>query len=111
MQFSQILKKLMDERGLTNYQLAKELDIHPTTVANWLDNREPRKKTLLLLSNYFGVSVEYLLGVQKEKPATFSDDELKEINSIFNELSPDNRSKLLELAHLYITSQHSNEDK
>ena len=71
MRFAQRLSELMASRTLTNYQLAKDLDIHPTTVANWLAGKAPRKKTLALLAEYFGVSTDYLLGnEQKEKPAT-----------------------------------------
>lgn len=62
MDFAQNLQRLMDEQGLSNYQLAKNLDIHPTTVANWLDGKIPRKRTQLLLANYFGVSIDELLG-------------------------------------------------
>lgn len=72
MNFSQILKKLMEQRALTNYQLAKDLDIHPTTVANWLNGKVPRKKTLSILAAYFDVSVDYLLGNEQEKkPCSF----------------------------------------
>jgi len=64
----------MDSHALTNYQLAKDLDIHPTTVTNWLSGKTPRKKTLAILSDYFGVSVDYLLGNEKQKtPVTDSD--------------------------------------
>lgn len=71
MSFAQRLSELMASRTLTNYQLAKDLDIHPTTVANWLAGKVPRKKTLALLAEYFRVSTDYLLGnEQKEKPAT-----------------------------------------
>lgn len=69
MQFSQILAKLMDENGLTNYQLAKDLDVHPSTVANWLDGKTPRKKTLLQISRYFNVSTEFLLGSEQKENA------------------------------------------
>lgn len=55
MEFAQTLKRLMDERGITNYQLAKDLDVHPTTVANWLNGKEPRKKTKFQLAGYFGI--------------------------------------------------------
>lgn len=47
MNFAQQLSKLMDSRALTNYQLAKDLDIHPTTVANWLAGKTPRKRPSL----------------------------------------------------------------
>ena len=41
------------------------------TVRNWRAGKAPRKKTLALLAEYFGVSTDYLLGnEQKEKPAT-----------------------------------------
>lgn len=74
MNFAQRLSGLMDSHALTNYQLAKDLDIHPTTVTNWLSGKTPRKKTLAILSDYFGVSVDYLLGNEKQKtPATDSD--------------------------------------
>ncbi len=81
MQFAQILKKLMDEQGLTNYQLAKNLDIHPTTITNWLSGKEPRKMTLVQLSNYFNVSVDYLLGKegQKEKEPDLTDEDRRDI--------------------------------
>lgn len=77
MEFALSLKKLMDEKGLTNYQLAKDLDVHPTTVANWLEGKEPRKKTQIQLANYFKVTVEALLTgeAQKETPALTEKDE------------------------------------
>ena len=72
MNFSQILKKLMEQRTLTNYQLAKDLDIHPTTVA------------------YFDVSVDYLLGNEQEKkPVTSESDELEdEFIAYYGEVKP-----------------------
>lgn len=62
MDFAIVLKSLMDSKGLSNYQLAKDLDVHPSTIANWLAGKRPRKKTLLQISEYFDVSVDYLLG-------------------------------------------------
>lgn len=72
MTFAQQLSKLMDSRSLTNYQLAKDLDIHPTTVANWLSGKIPMKKTLAILADYFGVSVDELIGnaENEKKPPT-----------------------------------------
>ena len=80
MNFSQILKKLMEQRTLTNYQLAKDLDIHPTT----------RKKTLSVLAAYFDVSVDHLLGNEQEKkPVTSESDELQdEFIAYYGEVKP-----------------------
>lgn len=62
MPFAQTLNKLMAERGLSNYQLSKDLDVHPTTIANWLDGKMPRKKTLVQIARYFSVTVDRLTG-------------------------------------------------
>lgn len=94
MDFAQILSNLMEERSLTNYQLAKDLDIHPTTVANWLSGKEPRKKTLSMLSEYFNVTVDYLLtGEQQKKPILNEKDERdigKQIGNILDLLNDGN---------------------
>lgn len=83
MSFAQRLSELMASRTLTNYQLAKDLDIHPTTVANWLAGKAPRKKTLALLAEYFGVSTDYLLGNERKEEPTADSSELdKELKGI-----------------------------
>lgn len=85
MDFSQRLKRIMDERHLTNYELAKKLDIHPTTVANWLDGSEPRKKTMAMLADFFGVSEEWLEGKDTKKEPTFIDG----LDSIYLSIAKD----------------------
>ena len=85
MDFSQRLKRLMDERHLTNYELAKKLDINPTTVANWLGGSEPRKKTMAMLADFFGVSEEWLEGKDIKKEPTFIDG----LDSIYLSLAKD----------------------
>lgn len=51
---------------------------------------------------------------ETEKPVNLEVDGLEkdfdEINKIFSELSPENRSKLLELSRLYLGAQHNSED-
>lgn len=73
MNFPQILQNLLDTNRLTNYQLAKNLDVHPTTVANWLSGKTPRKRTLGQIADYFGVTTDYLLGREPQSPANTLD--------------------------------------
>lgn len=102
MSFAQRLKYLMDERGLTNYQLAKNLDIHPTTVANWLGGKEPRKSTQHQLAKYFGVSTDYLLGESDKKMPTV-EGELSDVYFSLakdlqdNEVNPEDIKEFLEI--------------
>lgn len=63
------------------------------------------------ISAKYGVSVEWLRGEtdKKEKPAPKGDG-TKEIEAIFNQLTPSRRAKLLELARLYLDDQRRNEE-
>ena len=63
------------------------------------------------ISAKYGVSVEWLRGEtdEKEKPAPKGDG-LKEIDAIFEQLTPSRQAKLLELARLYLDDQRRNEE-
>jgi len=57
------LKKLRTEKGLTQEELSKNLNINRATYAHYeTGRREPDIETLKLLAKYFNVSVDYLLG-------------------------------------------------
>ena len=61
--FGNILRALRKERGLTQNQLANELQFTRSTIANYEQgNRLPQIETLSKLADYFGVSIDYLLG-------------------------------------------------
>ena len=60
MKFAQILKQLMDKNNLTNYQLAKELDCHQTSVKNWLDGANPQKLMLKKISDWWVPGLCYI---------------------------------------------------
>lgn len=65
---------------MTQYRLAKLLDISQSTVAGWLSGTSlPRRATLKRLAEVFGVSVDYLMG--KENPATANGDGMSEVKS------------------------------
>ena len=58
----------MEQRGLTNVQVAVELGVDDSTVSNWKNGkREPEASQLLALAGMIGVTVEDLLGVQTDK--------------------------------------------
>lgn len=62
MDFAQRLKSLMEAKGTTNYQLAKAISCHQTTIANILNGSKPQARTKKAIAEYFGVSVSYLDG-------------------------------------------------
>lgn len=71
------LKQLRQEAHLTQAELAKELNVGQSTLSNWEnENRTPDADTLARISEYFGVSVDYLLETSTQKqPWTHPDGE------------------------------------
>ncbi len=68
MKFGEILKKLRNEKNMTQEDLAQVLNFKRSTVAGYeTDDREPDFKTLIKISDYFNVSVDYLLGTTQIK--------------------------------------------
>jgi len=56
---SKLLQELRSERGLSQRQLAKALDLKPSTIAMYeLGLRTPALETAKRIANFFGVPIE-----------------------------------------------------
>lgn len=78
--FDDRLLKLRKSKGLTQEQVAKDLGMPKSTYSNYeLDVREPSAMTLLKISAYYGVSLDYLCGNKiedtKKSPPPQGDEE------------------------------------
>lgn len=63
--FNSILKDLRIEKGLSQKQLSLELGVLERTVSYWESGkRECDFDTLILIAKFFGVSTDYLLGIE-----------------------------------------------
>ena len=63
--FGERLKALRKERGLGQVALAKEIDVGKSVVSLWeKDKCEPTLGKLVALSEFFGVSIDYLAGLE-----------------------------------------------
>ncbi|HCW39490.1 XRE family transcriptional regulator [Firmicutes bacterium OM08-11AC] len=61
--FGEILTSLREERGIYQKELAAILKVSVGTVSNYENNIHfPDQEALLQLADYFGVTVDYLLG-------------------------------------------------
>ena len=61
------LKELREYKGLSQDQLAKELDnaITSSAISLWeLNKRTPNLDACIILAEYFGVSLDYLAGLE-----------------------------------------------
>ena len=63
------IKELRESLGIQQKALAIDLGFAQPTISDWEAGKKmPSAKSTLKLADYFGVSVEYLLGRETEKP-------------------------------------------
>jgi transcriptional regulator with XRE-family HTH domain len=111
MTFGKRLSGLRKEKGVKQYELAKILNKSNSALAMYkVDQREPNFETLVLLSDYFGVTVDYLLNgdlqqgepVLEEQPVIEND--LNNIITRINKLYPGDRNFILNKIDKIITA-------
>lgn len=84
--FNEILKKLMTEKNISNYRLAKEIGVSNSTIANWLNGvSRPNDEKLQKLADYFDVSVDYLIGRTNNEKDISNQEIAKKISAISKE--------------------------
>ncbi len=65
--FSQNLHDLRQEKGISQYKLALELNYTQSNISEWEKGSvEPKATALICLANYFGVTTDYLLGLEDD---------------------------------------------
>ena len=63
--FFERLKELRIEKGIGQVELARELNVSKGIISLWENGlREPKLSNLIALAKYFGVSLDYLAGLE-----------------------------------------------
>lgn len=77
MSFATNLRTLIEEREMTQKELAKCLNIAPSTLGSYVQAvREPDFSTLKRLAEYFDVSIDYLLDYHRSSKTNHKESEL-----------------------------------
>ena len=96
MEFHERLRYLIDCEEMKIKDLAAKLHLAPSTLGNYVQGtREPDYDTLRRIADYFGVSIDYLLG--HETPAV--DDE-RQLLTCYRSFTPSQKRFLLDQAAL-----------
>lgn len=67
--FSKRLNELLEEKGIHQIKIAKDLGIAASTVSNYRNGlNAPNSKDLIEIAKYLGVSSDYLLGIKGDDP-------------------------------------------
>lgn len=65
MDIGERLTKLREDRGYLQRDVADKIGIAPNTLSGYERNlRSPDTNTLVKLANFYGVSVDYILGIE-----------------------------------------------
>lgn len=100
------IKELREQREIQQKELAIDLGVTQPTISNWeLGRKLPSAKLTQKIADYFGVSVDYVLGRDDEKqpiPVTEDglDEEQMELVRLFESASPAIRAAALAVLRL-----------
>lgn len=112
--FAKRLKELRIDAGLKQSELAKKLDISPSTIGMYEQGRRSAdQETLLKISDFFNVSTDYLLGKSNEREINEfiekldSPKDIKNMLKIFTELSEEAQDRMLSIAKVFLEEEKS----
>lgn len=117
MNIAQSLKALMSERKLSNSKLAREIHVHTSTVGNWLDGKDVKAENLETLCEYFGCSLDYLVGADGARKAPTQEGEheienpdIRMIARAGQKMTPDQAKNLRKYAEFMFPEAFKDDD-
>ncbi|MCT4542819.1 MAG: helix-turn-helix domain-containing protein [Vallitalea sp.] len=102
------IKYLRNERGLYQRDLANVLDIAVTTISGYeRDDRRPNPETLKQIADFFGVTVDYLLGEENSVDSLEQEfpEGIKVLRRATKELTPEARAKMVKLMKAFLEDE------
>ena len=106
--FSEKLKELRKEKGLSVVDLSKIIGFSKIVIYFWENGqREPTSNALIALSDFFGVSIDYLVGRENDEgniiivsDSSLPEEEKRLLNA-FRSLNNLEKNKLIDDAEFY----------
>lgn len=96
MEIVQNILNLAKEKKITNQQLCKILETNPNKIYDWkIGKSKPSAEDVSKLADYFGCSVDYLLGRENTSDTTVLPAKLQELVDTASSLSEEQLSDLL----------------
>ena len=103
--------ELMEERGLKQSEIMKVCNVGQSTISMWKKGATPNVQTLMILADYFQVSIDYLLGREDDygnvtvgttgEKLTLREEELL---SCFRQMPDNIKNAVLETAKIMLDS-------
>lgn len=114
--FYDMFINLCNQNGVSPSAVLTQLGMNRSTATFWKQGKSlPSQETVNKIADYFGVTLDYLMGrdkLQKEKPATISGDELDdEIIRLINSLRGDRQKNAIDYLRFLAQEQESEANK
>lgn len=99
MEINEAIRFLRMEAGLTQAELAQKLNVGQSTVCQWESGKcSPNAEALIMLSSFYNISADFLLGISDNKDGDAKlDDEVEECIALFDNLTSYQRALIKDL--------------
>lgn len=97
--FKKIFIELCASKGVSPSAVCKNIGISAAAFSQWDDNTVPRKVTQQKIADYFGVSVDYLLGKVSSTPDsewTIKTEQEKVLITSFRSTTEEGRQRIIQ---------------
>lgn len=90
--FRQRFQELIDHSGHTRTHIARQIGVNPPTMVRWFnETRTPDLQYVVAICDYFGVTMEWLLGLDDEARRQTLTDEAQKVLRLYNLATPQDR--------------------
>ena len=107
------IKELCESQGITVAELERELGFSNSTIRKWGNSTSPSIDKIIKISEYFNVSVDYILGFTeiKEPISDFiNDQDIITFQRARQNMSDVERQRMMQMLQLAFYNAFSNED-
>lgn len=107
MDFIERIEELIEERGLNKKQVLSECNLSKNSFVNWKNGIKPQASAVSVLAQYFGVSSNYLLGIDEKKerlldildePLDFQNSQIQALVKYFSNCDADGQFRIIHMA-------------
>lgn len=106
------LRRMIEEKGITQKELAKSLNLSATTLNGYIQNRrQPDAQTLVQIAAYFDMSTDYIYGItpmKNHQAASFNKQE-RLLVKIFRSIPKENRPLFIEMGKTFCNFDKKNQ--
>lgn len=107
------IKELCEERGITMTKLQEELGLSSSLIRKWKTNTSPSIDKVMTIAQYFGVSIDYLMGlsdIQSSAEELIGDDDFVSLQRARSRLSQKDKEKMMKMLRLGFEYAFSDEE-